>query len=230
MPEKNNFNILITDHTRIEWLATLFQLSAGGPIHENQIKVNVEWRRRPSWAHDPTFPLSFPRYELETSILNLYCFPSAIKRDFKLADLNIEFDGGLLIVDLGNKKLWQRHINCSHTPIEVWNDDLTNAIEAHLYRVSHNDPAKIWGVELLNQIKGAKLILGVRSSPDCVPSAYIQKYLSLNSPVDIVLHDVDPSSWLHIYNSFPSGVIADTLMEMERKLKGNTLLNLTTTS
>jgi hypothetical protein len=217
---KPSFNILVTDHTRIEWLATLFKISVE-PNRENWIRVEVEWRRQPNWVHTPLFLLSFPHYELQNSIMNLYSFPEAIKRDFKLADLNIVFDGGLLILDLGNKKLWQRHVNRSHLPVEIWNDTLKNAIETHLYRTGSDDPAKIWGVELLNQIDGAKLILGIRSSSDCVPSTYIKKYLPLHSPVDIVLHDVNPDGWLDLYDSYPSDVIADTLVTMERKLNDN---------
>lgn len=212
---KPTSNILVTDDTPIEWLATLFQHS----IRANHISVDVEWRKRPDWTHKSVISLDIAHHELENTILNLYSFPASIKRDFKLADLNIEFDGCLLITDLGNKKRWQRHINRSPIPIEVWPDNLKNAIEEHLYRVGHEDPTKIWGVELCNQLEGAKLILGIRSSSDSVPSNYIEKHFPLNSPVDIVSHDVDPNSWLNLYNSYSPTVIANTLITLEQKLR-----------
>lgn len=215
---KPTFNIIVTDLTRIEWLATLFQNSIVGSSCRNRVKVNVKWRRKPSWAHDPTLPLGFPRYELESSILNLYSFPSAIKRDFLLDDLDIEFDGALLIVDLGNKKLWQRHINHSHLPVEVWDDKLLNSIEEHLDQVGNDDLSKIWGVELLNQIKGAKLVLGIKSSSDCVPSSYIREHLPLRPSFNIVLQDVDPDSWHDHYDSFSPNVVVNTLSKLEQML------------
>lgn len=211
---KPTSNILVTDDTPIEWLATLF-VSA---INRTHIGIKIGWRRQPEWSQND-ITLTTAHYELENTLLNLYCFPSAIKRDFKLADLNIKFDGCLLITDLGNKKRWQRHINRSPIPIEVWPDNLKNAIEEHLYRVGHEDPTKIWGVELCNQLEGAKLILGIRSSSDSVPSNYIEKYFPLNSPVDIVSHDVDPISWPNLYNSYPPAVIANTLITLEQNLR-----------
>lgn len=207
-----HFNILITDHTSIEWLATLFHMSlerhSPGSIKGT---TRVKWRTQPSWTQRPHLPLQNSLYEISDCTLSLYSVPSAARREFKLTDLDLSLDGGVIILDLGNTKLWQRHASASIEPVQVWEDDLKNAIELHLHRTQTQPHDRIWGVDLLNQINGPKLIVGIRRGADCVNPSAIVQFVGLNPPVHTVFHDVDSSSWLDIDDSFPGPVIDDIL-------------------
>ncbi len=112
---------------RIFWLLILIKSSgmlhrlcnnAVAKIHYPRAK-EIRWKNPPEWVNkSPTLPLLYCKCQVEGQWLDLYSFPSGIKRDFFLADLDLEFDGVLLIVDLGAKQFWENRItrlNEDHT-------------------------------------------------------------------------------------------------------------------
>lgn len=217
---KPTFNILITDHTQIEWLATLFKNSVYGIDFKRWVKVDIEWKQKPVWTQKSYLPLKYLLCEQKNSVLCLYSFPEAIKRDFELADLVIDFDAILFIVDLGDKELWEKLSSHSYMPTEIENSSLMTPIEQYL-DVNRDVSSRIWGIRLLNQMEGVKLILGIKSSTECVPSTHIKKYLPVNSPIDIMIHNVNHDNWLDFLDSYPPHVIRDTLMALEHRLTVN---------
>ncbi len=237
MSEKVIYKILVTDHTKIEWLASRFIRECQNRFDRTTFGKGIRWINPPKWATEHYVNLNFFSYELKKQCLNLHSFPSGIGRDFWLADLDVSFDGTLMIVDLGAKRFWNNQINREKS------DDVVQAqfpkskalmirdphTEHHMtakeidttfvHRTSaFSDPRRIWGVDLVNQIKGAKLILAVKSSLDCVPASYIKEYLHLESPIDVLEHTVNPNMWSGLNQSYSGEIIRDTLSMLSQKV------------
>lgn len=233
-PQNETAHILVTDLSVIEWHASRFirqcqsqEFSVPYPKYSKEIG----WKNPPPWVNEEnSLPVYFCRCQLENQWINLYSFPEAIKRDFLLDDVDIQFDGVLLVVNLGNKRFWENRIKYLkgeefeyHQPskgkaLMVWDPNIKYQLSRKekdrifSYRLHPNgDPRRIWGLELVNQVQGEKLVLAVKSSPDSVPASYIREYLHLDPPTSILECDFDPGHWDGLGLKFSDEIIQDTL-------------------
>lgn len=177
MSELPDLGIVVTDFFNLDFLSPDFIVSAC----QNFSMLDMAWKNPPKWVrNDSSMPILCGQYKgvaSENYKLHLFTFPSAIRRDFSLRDLDFPFKiaGIIFLVDLDNDAV------------------TTDELPKHLTWLKSNDEKS--GITWAHEAQLPLVVAAIfKKEVPNISKALLSKLLDLQTNVPILPYRVNPEN------------------------------------